>query len=443
MLRRGFILGETDRVLVVEDVLTTGGSTRETMQVATAAGGRVSARRRSSTAAAASATFDGAVPCRSCPSTCPPIEPDECPLCAQGLPVVKPGSRPCRVRRARLPTFKLTLAYDGTGFVGWQRQAVRALDSGSARRRAAPTSTAATVSVVAAPAAPMPACTRWVRSRASRSSRTIDGRRADRARSTLGCRCGPGRSRRPRSADDFHARFHARAKRYRYRIWNAAVLSPFERRVRVARADAARRRGDGGGRRSLDRRARLRGVPGHGQRHARRPTRTIDAVAHRHAPEGGWSCLRSRRRRVFCGTWSAQYRRHARGGRPRTPPADVDRARCSPRATARGRADRAAAGTVSGGGAATMPVAYNRVYREGSSACRLSSSWRGFRRDHPTKRWPGRSTSSSCRPTSPSSWTATAAGPRSAICRGSKATAPASTRCATSSKPRRGSASTC
>src|SRR5215470_5128555 len=41
MLRRGFVLGENDRVLVVEDVLTTGGSTRETMRVATAAGGRV------------------------------------------------------------------------------------------------------------------------------------------------------------------------------------------------------------------------------------------------------------------------------------------------------------------------------------------------------------------------------------------------------------------
>src|SRR5262249_50177482 len=29
---------------------------------------------------------------------------------------------------------------------------------------------------------------------------------------------------------DFHARFHARAKTYQYRIWNAPVLSPFERR---------------------------------------------------------------------------------------------------------------------------------------------------------------------------------------------------------------------
>src|SRR5215210_1909750 len=40
-LRRGFLLAESDRVLVVEDVLTTGGSTRETMQVAKAAGGHV------------------------------------------------------------------------------------------------------------------------------------------------------------------------------------------------------------------------------------------------------------------------------------------------------------------------------------------------------------------------------------------------------------------
>src|ERR1700675_2473010 len=40
-LRRGFVIAESDRVLVVEDVLTTGGSTRETMQVAKAAGGRI------------------------------------------------------------------------------------------------------------------------------------------------------------------------------------------------------------------------------------------------------------------------------------------------------------------------------------------------------------------------------------------------------------------
>src|SRR4029078_9083576 len=40
-LRRGFVLADNDRVLVIEDVLTTGGSTRETMQVARAAGAHV------------------------------------------------------------------------------------------------------------------------------------------------------------------------------------------------------------------------------------------------------------------------------------------------------------------------------------------------------------------------------------------------------------------
>src|SRR5688572_19118486 len=41
MLRRGFTLAETDRVLVIEDVVTTGGSTRETIEVARATGARV------------------------------------------------------------------------------------------------------------------------------------------------------------------------------------------------------------------------------------------------------------------------------------------------------------------------------------------------------------------------------------------------------------------
>src|SRR5512142_2284956 len=40
-LRRGFQLTEAERVLVVEDVVTTGGSTRETIQVARASGAQV------------------------------------------------------------------------------------------------------------------------------------------------------------------------------------------------------------------------------------------------------------------------------------------------------------------------------------------------------------------------------------------------------------------
>ena len=92
MLRRGFILGEADRVLVVEDVVTTGGSTRETMKVAAAAGGRV-VGAASIVDRGGSGSLD--VPFRSLVAlTLPTYEPERCPLCAQGLPVVKPGSRP-------------------------------------------------------------------------------------------------------------------------------------------------------------------------------------------------------------------------------------------------------------------------------------------------------------------------------------------------------------
>jgi orotate phosphoribosyltransferase len=94
-LRRGFTLSEGDRVLVVEDVLTTGGSTRETMQVARAAGAQVvgaaSIVNRSG-GPVTGVTFD--VPFESLLDySLPTYEPEKCPLCAQGLPVVKPGSR--------------------------------------------------------------------------------------------------------------------------------------------------------------------------------------------------------------------------------------------------------------------------------------------------------------------------------------------------------------
>jgi orotate phosphoribosyltransferase len=93
MLRRGFVLSESDRVLVVEDVLTTGGSTRETMQVATAAGAQVVGVASIVDRSGGRAAFD--VPYRALLAVdLPTYQPEACPLCAQGLPVVKPGSRP-------------------------------------------------------------------------------------------------------------------------------------------------------------------------------------------------------------------------------------------------------------------------------------------------------------------------------------------------------------
>ena len=92
-LRRGFMLSERDRVLVVEDVLTTGGSTRETMDVAKAAGAQVvGAASIVNRSGPAGIKFD--VPLESLLDySLPTYEPEKCPLCAKGLPVVKPGSR--------------------------------------------------------------------------------------------------------------------------------------------------------------------------------------------------------------------------------------------------------------------------------------------------------------------------------------------------------------
>ncbi len=91
-LRRGFVIAENDRVLVVEDVLTTGGSTRETMQVAKASGGQVVGAASIVNRSGGQAHFD--VPFASLLDVdLPTYEPNDCPLCAQGLPVVKPGSR--------------------------------------------------------------------------------------------------------------------------------------------------------------------------------------------------------------------------------------------------------------------------------------------------------------------------------------------------------------
>jgi orotate phosphoribosyltransferase len=92
VLRRGFTLAANDRVLVVEDVLTTGGSTRETMQVAKAAGAQVVGAASIVNRSGVSPPFD--VPFVALLDfALPTYGPDACPSCAQGLPVVKPGSR--------------------------------------------------------------------------------------------------------------------------------------------------------------------------------------------------------------------------------------------------------------------------------------------------------------------------------------------------------------
>jgi len=91
-LRRGFNIGDAERVVVVEDVVTTGGSTRETMQVARAAGAQVVAATAIVDRSGGRADLD--VPLHALLTlSLPTYDPSSCPLCAQGVPLAKPGSR--------------------------------------------------------------------------------------------------------------------------------------------------------------------------------------------------------------------------------------------------------------------------------------------------------------------------------------------------------------
>lgn len=91
-LRRGFTLSPADRVVVVEDVVTTGGSTRETIDVANAAGATVSGAAALVDRGGDSANVP--VPLFSLiQMNVPTYDPESCPLCAKGVPVIKPGSR--------------------------------------------------------------------------------------------------------------------------------------------------------------------------------------------------------------------------------------------------------------------------------------------------------------------------------------------------------------
>jgi orotate phosphoribosyltransferase len=91
-LRRGFSLRPDDRVVVIEDVVTTGLSTRETIAVITGTGAHVvgagSIIDRSNGAADLGVPYHALVPL-----ALPTFQPDACPMCTAGQPVTKPGSR--------------------------------------------------------------------------------------------------------------------------------------------------------------------------------------------------------------------------------------------------------------------------------------------------------------------------------------------------------------
>jgi tRNA pseudouridine38-40 synthase len=140
------------------------------------------------------------------------------------------GRPPCGKARKSpvidLPTFRIVLAYDGTDFVGWQRQAsgisiqglledaLRELDqrdvavTGAGRTDAGVHALGQTASFSVNRAIAGDALVRALNARLPHAVRVLSGEEMPSA---------------------FHARFDARGKTYRYRIWNGDVLAPFDR----------------------------------------------------------------------------------------------------------------------------------------------------------------------------------------------------------------------
>jgi orotate phosphoribosyltransferase len=91
-LRRGFQIGDGEKVMIVEDVVTTGKSTRETADVVARHGGIVtgfaSILNRSGKANPFDQPYEALLTL-----DLQTYDPDACPLCAQGVPIDSPGSR--------------------------------------------------------------------------------------------------------------------------------------------------------------------------------------------------------------------------------------------------------------------------------------------------------------------------------------------------------------
>jgi orotate phosphoribosyltransferase len=91
VFRRGFNIAPGERVLLVDDILTTGGSINETMSAITKLGGNIVGI--GVLVDRSDKPVDFGVPLFSClRSLTPTYDPENCPLCAQKIPLVKPGS---------------------------------------------------------------------------------------------------------------------------------------------------------------------------------------------------------------------------------------------------------------------------------------------------------------------------------------------------------------
>ena len=89
--RRGFVLNPKERVLVIDDILTTGKSVKEVLDAVAQHDGLVVGI--GVLVDRSEHEFDFGAPLYSClRSITPAYQPHDCPLCKQDIPLVKPGS---------------------------------------------------------------------------------------------------------------------------------------------------------------------------------------------------------------------------------------------------------------------------------------------------------------------------------------------------------------
>ena len=92
ILRRGFEIKPGESVVVIEDVITTGGSTKEVIRVVETYG--VNVKAAGSIIDRSNGRADVGVPRVALQSLrAVAYQPEDCPFCKEGLPLVKPGSR--------------------------------------------------------------------------------------------------------------------------------------------------------------------------------------------------------------------------------------------------------------------------------------------------------------------------------------------------------------
>ena len=92
--RRGLGIAKGETVAAVEDVITTGGSIRETIEAVARLGGRVAAAGCILDRSGGEANLGTPTPLRALLALAfPTYAPEDCPLCAEGTPLEKPGSR--------------------------------------------------------------------------------------------------------------------------------------------------------------------------------------------------------------------------------------------------------------------------------------------------------------------------------------------------------------